>query len=177
VTLHVRAQYDPIALIPTLRQAVRSVDPRLVVTRPRLLEEEFDRSVSRHRTMALLIGVLGSIALLLAVVGLYSVMAYVTRQRVREVGVRMALGATPGSILRLIVLRGAGLVAAGAALGWAGALGGIRYVKSQLFGVEATDPFIWLLVSALLVLAGVAACAIPARRAMRIDPAAVLRNS
>ena len=125
----------------------------------------------------MLVGTLGSIALLLAAVGLYSVMAYVTQQRATEVGLRMALGASPASVLKLIVMRGTRLVAIGAALGCGGAFAGVRYIRNQLFGVEVTDPFIWLTVSTLLVLVGLLACAIPAWRAMRIDPAVALRNS
>jgi ABC-type antimicrobial peptide transport system permease subunit len=89
----------------------------------------------------------------------------------------MALGATPASILSLVAASGARLVALGAAVGLAGAVAGVRFVRSQLFGVEPTDPVTWLAVAGALVLVGLVACAIPARRAMRVDPAVALRSS
>jgi len=176
VTLHVRTAGDPLALLPAVRQAVRDLDARVALTRPRRLVDEFDRSMTTARTMATFVGLLSGIALLLAAVGLYGVIAYATRQRTSEVGLRLALGATPGSILTTIVLRGARLVATGAVLGLAGAFAGMRYVRNQLFGVEPTDPVTWLVVFALLMAIGLIACAVPARRAMRIDPAAALRQ-
>jgi predicted permease len=177
VAIHVRSEGDPMALLPAVRQVVRDVDPRVVVTRPRRLVDEFDRSIMGQRTMATLVGILSGIALLLAAVGLYGVMAYAAKQRTTEVGLRLALGATPASIMNLIVRRGASLVAMGVALGLCGAFASVRFVRGQLFGVEATDPITWLVVSAVLVIVGLAACAIPARRAMRVDPAVALRSS
>jgi ABC-type antimicrobial peptide transport system permease subunit len=138
--------------------------------------DEFDRSVETGRLLARLTGLLSGIALLLAAVGLYGVMAHSVRQRTREVGLRLALGATPAAIMHLVVGRGVRLIAIGAALGLAGAFAGVRFVRHQLFGVEPTDPLTWLGVSALLVLVGLAACGIPARRAMRVAPASVLRR-
>jgi len=177
VTLHVRTDGDPLAMLPALRQVVRDIDPRLAVVRPRRLLDEFDRSMTTERTMATFVGALSVIALLLAAVGLYGVIAYATRQRTTEVGLRLALGATPASILTLIVLRGARLVAIGAVLGSAGAFAAMRFVRHQLFGVQPADPITWLVVLVLLCGVGLAACAVPARRAMRIDPAAALRSS
>src|SRR6185503_7595122 len=107
VAIHVRSEGDPMALLPAVRQVVRDVDPRVVVTRPRRLVDEFDRSIMGQRTMATLVGILSGIALLLAAVGLYGVMAYAAKQRTTEVGLRLALGATPASIMSLIVMRGA----------------------------------------------------------------------
>jgi ABC-type antimicrobial peptide transport system permease subunit len=127
--------------------------------------------------MATFVELLSGIAVLLAAVGLYGVIAYATRQRTAEVGLRLALGATPASISRMIVMRGARLMAVGGVLGFAGAFAGMRYVRNQLFGVEPTDPITWLAVFAVLLVIGLLACAIPARRAMRIDPAAALRSS
>jgi predicted permease len=177
VTLHVRTAGDPLAILPAVRQIVRDADPRLALTRPRRLVDEFDRSMTSARTMATFVGLLSGIALLLAAVGLYGVIAYATRQRTAEVGLRLALGATPSSIVTMIVLRGARLMAVGGVLGFAGAFAGMRYVRNQLFGVEPTDPITWLAVFVLLLVIGLFACAIPARRAMRIDPAAALRSS
>ena len=126
--------------------------------------------------MVKLVGGLSGIALLLAAVGLYGVMAYATRQRTTEIGVRLALGASPVSILNMIVLRGLRLVAVGGMLGLAGAVVAVRFVRNLLFGVESTDPVTWVAVSTAMILVGVLACAVPARRAMRTDPVRALRN-
>jgi ABC-type antimicrobial peptide transport system permease subunit len=103
-------------------------------------------------------------------------MAYTVRQRTREVGLRLALGATPAEIVQLIAGRGARLIAIGAGLGLAGASASVRLVRAQLFGVEPTDPITWLGVVALLLVVGLVACGIPARRAMKLAPASVLRE-
>jgi predicted permease len=177
VTLHVRTDGDPMALLPAVRRIVSEVDPRIALVRPQRLEDEFSRSLVEERTMVRFVGGLSAIALLLAAVGLYGVMAYATRQRTTEIGVRLALGATPTSILNMVVRRGLWLVVMGAAFGLVGAFVAVRFVRVLLFGVEPTDPATWIAVSTLLMLVGLLACAIPARRAMRIDPAAALRSS
>jgi putative ABC transport system permease protein len=177
VSLHVRTEGDPMALLPAVRRIVSELDPRIVLATPRPLEDEFRRSLVEERTMVQFVGSLSGIALLLAAVGLYGVMAYTTRQRTTEIGIRLALGATPASILRMIVQRGLWLVVIGAAFGLAGALVAMRFVRVLLFGVEPTDPVTWIAVSTVLVFVGLVACALPARRAMRIDPAAALKSS
>ena len=177
VTLHIRTAGDPLSVLPAVRQAVRDVDPQLLVARPRLLREEFERSIGDQRMMATMVGLFGAIALVLASVGLYGVMAHLAGQRRTEIGIRMALGAQPGSILRLILGQGLRLVALGSALGLAGALAGTRYVQSQLFGVQSTDPATFASVCAVLIVVSLIACFVPARRAMRVEPAIALRNA
>ena len=177
VTLHVRSEGDPMALLPSVRRAISDVDPRVALVRPRRLEDEFSGSLIGERTMVKFVGGLSGIALLLAAVGLYGVMAYATRQRTPEIGVRLALGASPSSILKMVVFRGLRLVAVGAALGLTAAFVSVRSVKGLLFGVQPTDSVTWVAVCATLLLVGLLACAIPARRAMRIDPVRALRNS
>jgi ABC-type lipoprotein release transport system permease subunit len=103
-------------------------------------------------------------------------MAYIVRQRAREVGLRVAMGATPAAIMQLIIGRGARLMAIGCGLGMLGAAASVRLVRTQLFGVEPTDPLTWLGVGMLLLAVGLVACGIPARRAMKVAPAAVLRS-
>ena len=110
------------------------VDPKLALTRPRRLVDDFQSSVETERLLARLSAMLSGLALLLAAVGLYGVMAYTVRQRTREVGLRLALGATPGVIMQLIVGRGARLIAIGAGLGLLGAAASVRLVRTQLFG-------------------------------------------
>jgi putative ABC transport system permease protein len=177
VTLHVRTTGDPLAILPAVRKIVTDIDPRIALVRPRLLEDEFSRSLTEERTMVQFVGGLSGIALLLAAVGLYGVMAYATRQRTPEIGVRLALGASPASILSMIVLRGLRLVAIGATFGLVAAFVAVRFVRGLLFGVEPTDPVTWTAVVLTLMLVGLLACVVPARRAMRIDPVRALRNS
>jgi putative ABC transport system permease protein len=178
VALHVRAaQGDPLGLLPAVRAAVRAVDPAVVVARPQRLRSVFEDSLASQRMMALLVGLFGVVALTLAAVGLYGVMAHLASQRRTEIGIRLALGATRESILRLIVSEGMQLVGVGAAIGLVGAMASSRWVSSQLFGVGPTDPFTLAAGVVLLTLVAVLACLIPARRAMRVDPSVALRNA
>ncbi len=176
MTLHVRAaQGDPLALLPGVRAAVRDVDPRIGVARPQRLRDVFDQSIASQRMMATLVGLFGGVALVLAAVGLYGVMAHMAGQRRTEIGIRLALGAKPASILSLILGEGLRLVAIGSAIGLATALATTRWVESQLFGVRPTDPLTFTAVCVLLTMVAAVACLIPAARAMRVDPAAALR--
>jgi putative ABC transport system permease protein len=175
LSLHLRTAGDAMEMLPSVKQVVRDLDPQLAVTNPRRLLDDFDRSVGDQRTMAMLVGLFSAIALAMAAVGLYGVMAYITRQRTGEIGLRLALGATPGSILGLTMGRGLRLVTIGGAIGFLGALAAARYLESRLFGVAPGDPETWLSVAAILLGASLLACLVPARRAMRTDPAIALR--
>lgn len=177
VTLHVRATGNPLALVPVIRDTVRAVDGRLAVERPRLLREVLDQTLSQQRMMATLVGLFGGLAFVLAVFGLYGVMAQVAAERMPEIGIRLAMGAQPVSILTLLLGHGLRLVAAGVAIGLVGAFLAARYIESQLFGVTATDPPTFAVGCTVLALACLSAAAIPAIRAMRIDPIAVLRRA
>jgi ABC-type antimicrobial peptide transport system permease subunit len=177
VTLHLRTATDPLTVIPAVRQAVRELDPQVIVARPRTLIEEFSRSISDERMMATLVGLFGAIALVLAAVGLYGTMAHLAGQRTTEVGIRLALGASPSSILVMLTGEGLRLVGAGAVLGLAGALAGTRLLESQLFGIAPTDPGTFVMVVLMFGSVGLLACALPARRAMRVDPVVALRNA
>ena len=140
VTLHIRTAGDPAAQIPPLRRVLQEVDPQLVLGRPRVLSEEFTRSIGDQRMMATLVGLFGLLALVLAAIGLYGVMAHLAGQRTTEIGIRLALGAQPSSILKLMLTDGLRLVAIGSVIGFIGAFAGARYVQNQLFGVAPTDP-------------------------------------
>ena len=181
VTLHLRTSGDPHALIAPLRRALAEVDPQLVLGRPRVLRDEFDRSLGDQRMMATLVGFFALLAIMLAAIGLYGVMAHLAGQRTAEIGLRLALGAEPRSIFRLMLTDGLRLVVIGAVLGLVGAfIGtgyGAKYVESQLFGVAPRDPMTFALVCTLLFAVAIAACLIPARRAMRVDPALALRGT
>jgi predicted permease len=176
VTLHVRTETPPLSLAPAVRRIARDLDPGATVTLPRALTDEFERSTQPQRTLALLTAALSAIALVIVGVGLYAVLAYSTRQRTTEIGLRMALGATESSVLRLVGMEGFRLVALGAALGLVGAMVGVRFVRSLLFGISSSDPMTWLGVCAVLAAVALVACAIPAVRAMRTAPSVALRT-
>jgi ABC-type antimicrobial peptide transport system permease subunit len=176
VTLHVRAADRPMALVPAIREAVREVDSQLALERPQLLGDVLDRTLSTQRTLATLLGLFGAVASLLAALGLYGLMAHVATQRTPEIGVRLAMGARPASILSLLLGQSVRLLAIGAAIGLTGALVGTRYIEAQLFGVPATDPVTFVSACVVLATAGLTASVIPALHAMRIDPMVALRR-
>ncbi len=132
-------------------------------------------SLARQRFAATLLGAFGMLALLLAAVGIYAVMAYVVTERTHELGVRMAIGAKPGDVLRLVLSGGMRLALAGLLAGLAASLAASRLLASQLFGVTPADPVTFVGVAALLGTTAVLACAVPARRAARVDPIVALR--
>ena len=170
VALHVRAATNPVSLIPAIIEAVRQVDSQLAVERPQLLRGVLDRTLSRQRMMATLVGLFGAVALILAVLGLYGVMVQVVAQRTPEIGIRLAMGAQPASIVSLLLGYGLRLIGIGVAIGLVGAHVGTRYIEAELFGVTATDPLTFISGSLVLVIAGLTASLIPALRAMRVDP-------
>jgi len=129
----------------------------------------------QERLVARLAGFFGLLALVLACVGLYGLLSYEVSRRTREIGIRLALGAQRERVLKLVLGQGIGLAIAGAALGIAVALGVMRYLASMLYDVPANDPITMIAVAGLLTLVAVAACYIPARRAMRVDPIVALR--
>jgi predicted permease len=175
LTLHLRTAGDPNAIIPAVRDAIHKIDNKIAVDRVTTLEAVVEDQLSTERLVATLSSFFGLLAALLASVGLYGVMAYTTARRQREIGVRLALGAEPARVRRM-VLRGAMAQAvAGIAAGIPAALGVTRLIEAQLFGVEPTDP--WTIAAATVLLASVALVAgyLPARRASRVSPAIVLR--
>jgi predicted permease len=171
----VRTSVDPLSLGRAVRDAFAAVDP-LVPTGPmRSMEQVMSRSLALRNFMRLLLSVFAGLALLLASVGIYGVISYAVSQRKREIGVRMALGARPRDVLRLILGEGLKLVCAGVVLGIAAALALTKLLATLLYGVSGTDPLIFIGVTALLVGVSLAACFVPARRAMRVDPIVALR--
>jgi putative ABC transport system permease protein len=148
---------------------------RVAPPRVRTLEEQRRNSLYSERVTAWLLSAFGGLALLLAGLGVYGVMAYSVTQRTREVGIRMALGAQTGDVLRLMLRQGARLIVAGVALGLAGAVAATRLIRSFLYQVSATDPLTFVV--AALLLSGVAllACYLPARRATKVDPMIALK--
>jgi putative ABC transport system permease protein len=157
------------------RDIVRDLDPE-VVPRFRTFQEVFVASLETRRFNLALIGVFAGTALLLAAVGIYGAMAYWVARRTREIGVRVALGALRGDLLRLVLGQGARSVAAGVLLGLAGSFALTRTMESLLFGVSAADPVTFVGVALLLSSIALLACYIPARRASEVDPMVALRH-
>ncbi len=170
-----RANVDPLSLSRSVRDAVAAVDPTVPTGAIRSMDQVLSHSLALRNFMMVLLGLFAALALTLATVGIYGVISYAVSQRTREIGVRMALGARPGDVLRLILGEGLKLVLAGAALGIVFALLATRFISTMIYGVSATDPLIFLSVITLLVVVSLAACYVPARRAMRVDPMVALR--
>jgi len=174
MTLMVRSQ-TPSATVAPVRGAVRTMDRTIPLTGVRTLADQRLRSLSTPRMAATLLGMLGALGLLLGALGLYGVMAYAVSQRTREIGIRMALGALRGDILRLVLRQGLLLVVIGLGIGLAGALAARRLMEGLLYQVQPGDPQTIGIVAALLVAAALAACWLLARRAVRVDPMIALR--
>jgi predicted permease len=171
----VRTAVDPRTIIPAVRSAVSQLDNNLPLFSMKTESEQIERSLFQERLIAHLSSFFGALALLLACVGLYGLLSYEVTQRTREIGIRMALGARPPDILRIVVRQGVGLSAVGAFIGILVALGATRYLASLLYGVRPFDPPTFLAVALLLGLVALAACYIPARRASCVDPMVALR--
>jgi predicted permease len=175
VTLHVRAGGDATKLVAALRGEIQALDPNLSILNVQTMTDRVDQSLQGERTQATLLGSAGVMALLLASVGLYGVMSYMVAQRTREIGIRMALGATRSNVMGLVLKQGATLVGAGIVIGLGAAFGLTRLVASSLFGVTAVDPLTFIGTSLLLALVSLAASYLPARRATKVDPIIALR--
>lgn len=171
----VRTSGDPSAVVSEVRHVVQSLDPTLPLAHIRSMESVMSAAQSRPRFLALLLTLFSIVALTLAAVGIYGVISYSVAQRTREFGVRMALGAQRGDVLRLVLGQGMTLALTGVGAGGIAALGLTRFIASLLYGVKPTDPVTFALVSVLLVAVALLACFIPARRATRIDPMTALR--
>jgi putative ABC transport system permease protein len=171
----VRSAGDPMALLPALRTQVHALDPELPVYKAQRMEDYLAASVAQRRFTSLLCSIFAGAGLLLAVVGLFGVISYSVAQRTHEIGVRVAVGAAKSDILRLILGEGMGITLVGVGVGLLGAVGLSSVMKSQLFGISATDPMTFLGVVVTLSLVALAACYLPARRAARVDPMVALR--
>ncbi|HEV7684149.1 MAG TPA: ABC transporter permease [Pyrinomonadaceae bacterium] len=175
MTMVVKTNTDPHTLINSIQNEVHSMDPELPVFNIKTMDEYISASVAAPRFNASLLMIFASVALCLTIVGLYGVMSYSVAQRTNEIGIRMALGAQTGDVLRLIVSQGFKLVLIGLGIGLVGAFAATRVISSLLFGVTTKDPLTFAAVTALLGLVALLACYIPARRATRLDPLHALR--
>jgi putative ABC transport system permease protein len=176
MTLLVRTTGDPAALLGTLRNEVLAVNKNVPVFAVQTMTEQIAGQLAVDRMIAVLLSIFGGVALLLAAIGIYGVMAYAVAQRTREIGIRLALGAERSDILTMIVRRGLTLALVGAGIGLALAFALTRVVKTLLFGISATDPLTFSAISILLVAVALLASYFPARRATKVDPMSALRN-
>jgi putative ABC transport system permease protein len=174
--LAVRTATDRASLVPAIKEALRTVDPEQAVSSVRTFDEVLDEEVVQLRLGAVLVTAFAILALLLASLGVYGVLSYFVTQHTTEIGVRLALGASRGEILRLVLEKGMALALSGVGLGVLGALALTRLVSSLLYGVGATDMATCAAAAALLTALGFVACYLPARRAVRVDPMVAMRS-
>ncbi len=171
----VRTSVHPTSIVPELRARLAERDAAVPLSRVAVVDDLVRRSIARPRVSAFLMGAFAIAAALLAAVGLYGVLSYTVARRVREIGVRVALGARPGRVLAMVVRQGTGMILVGLALGVVGALATTSLLESMLFGVDAADPLSLLTAGSLLFGVGLIACAVPALRATRVAPAQALQ--
>jgi predicted permease len=175
-TFELRTAADPQALLPAIREVVGQVNADLPLFNVTTQSQQIDRLLFQERLVARLTGFFGVLALVLACIGLYGLLSYEVSRRTREIGIRIALGAQPERVLKLVLWQGIALAIVGAAVGIGAALGVTRYLASMLFNVRASDPWTMGAVAVLLASVALAACYIPARRATRVDPMVALRH-
>jgi len=176
-SLLVHTAGDSASVAAAVRQTIHTMDPTLAIFNAETIEEHLHEALFLPRLAGTLFGIFGFLGLLLASIGLYSVMSYSVSRRTQEMGVRLALGAGPGDVLRLVLRQGLVQLGVGLAIGLVLALLLARGLQVMLFGVGTADPAVFAAVVAVLVVSGVAACLIPARRATRVDPMAAMRSS
>src|SRR5437899_3834975 len=176
MALVVKTGLDPVALVPQVRAAVQAIDAEQPIADVRTMDQWVSQSLQNRRTPMALLAVFGAVALALSAVGIYGVLAFAVAQRVREFGIRHALGADSGSILSLVLVEGLRTAGIGIAVGLVGALALTRSLQSLLFGVTLHDPMVFGGVSVVLLGVALAACYVPARRATRVDPMVALRE-
>jgi putative ABC transport system permease protein len=174
--LVVRTTVEPTSIVPAVRQAVRRLDPNVPISNVRTETDWVSANAAQPRLNAVLLGIFSIVALLIAGVGVYGILAYSVNQRTREIGLRMALGASRGGVLRLVVTEGMVVGVSGIAVGLAGALALGRAIASIVFGVPVHDPATFVGVTGVLLLVALTACVLPAARASRVDPQIALRG-
>ena len=175
MSIVVRGRGDIASVLATTKRAVLEIDRTLPLFNPQAVTDLIDQSIGQSRLNTTLLSMFAAVALILAVIGIYGVISYSVAQRTQEIGVRMALGAAQGDVLRLILREGTGLAVAGVALGVGGAYLATRFIRTWLFGIDKNDPLTIVASALALVAIAVAASYLPARRATRVDPLAAMR--
>jgi ABC-type antimicrobial peptide transport system permease subunit len=176
VNLHIRTRQQPEAMAATLVREIHAMDANLAPSEVITMREQVNRSTSSQRIAVTLLETFGGLALLLAAIGLYGVMSYAVSQSTRELALRIALGARPSNLLRLVMSQGLGLTVGGLALGVFAALGLTRLMGDLLYRVSPRDPGIFSIAFLVMIVAAVAACAVPTWRAAQTDPVRALRD-
>jgi putative ABC transport system permease protein len=171
----VRSRLDKAALAPTIHRIVSRLDGTLPVIQLRTMDEVFDESEARSHFLTALLGVFATVALVLSAIGTYGVLAYSVAERRREIGIRLALGASEGGVLRMVLKQGLGLAIVGMIFGLVGAAALTRLASTLLFGVKPVDPATYAAVAIFMLLVAVLASIVPARRATTVDPLVALR--
>jgi ABC-type antimicrobial peptide transport system permease subunit len=174
--LVVKAQGDPLSVAPMLQQTIRELEPAAPLSNVATLTSIMEQSLARPQSLSMLVTSFAAVALLLSVIGIYGVMGYYVQQHLKEISIRMALGGSQGDVAKLVIGQGMTVVVAGTVVGVAIAFATTRLIASLLFNVGASDPVAYLSAGALLLVIALLACAVPALRAMRLQPAVVLRN-
>ena len=172
----VRSTTSLSGLMPSVRRAIGTVDPQLALAQVRTLQDMLDRASAQMAFTMVLLAIAAGVALTLGVIGIYGVMSYVVTQRTGEIGVRLALGAEPASVARMVVRQGGLVALAGVAIGLATALAGSRLIESLLYGVSSRDPGVFATTTVTLLAVALLACWLPARRAARLNPLDALRT-
>jgi putative ABC transport system permease protein len=175
MNLIVKSAADPAALTSAIRGAIASIDKDQPIFAIATMQELVNSSVSTRRITLILLGLFSALALVLAAIGIYGVISYSVAQRTHEIGIRMALGADGGGVLRMILAQGVKIAGAGVVIGLGASFGLTRLMTKLLFSVSAADPLTFAAVAIVLVLVAMLACYIPARRALRVDPIIALR--
>jgi ABC-type lipoprotein release transport system permease subunit len=176
IKMAVRTTADPSTLAPAIRAEIRALDPELAVADITPMTQLVVRSLRGPRFYTSLLAVFASVGLVLATIGVFGVMSYTVAQRAREISIRLALGALPGDVLRMIAGRALGLAAIGLIVGVAAAIALGRFIQGQLFGIALVDPITFGGVPLVLGVSAAVACFVPARRATKLDPANALRE-
>ncbi len=174
--LAVGTAVDPSTLIRPIQERIWELNRDIVLSDAQTMDDAVSNSLSGTRSVAAVLGMFASVAMILAALGLYGVLAFFVTKRVHEIGIRVALGASRGSVMRLVITRGMLLVTAGSVLGIAGALGAARLVEGMLFQVSATDPGTYAGVTGCFLVVALGACLLPAWRALKVDPVEAFRT-
>jgi putative ABC transport system permease protein len=172
----VRTQPNPLAVVSAIQDRIWTLDKNRPITAIKTMDKQIAEDNATPKSQSVLLGIFGGLGFVLALIGVYGVMSYMVSQQTREIGIRMALGAAPNGVLRLVVSHGLKLTLAGVAIGLGASLALTRFISSLLFGISPTDPITFAAVAISLTLVAVAACCIPARRAMSVDPMSALRH-
>ena len=170
-----RAAADPVALAPAVRREIREMNGNIPIFNMKTMEQRLNESLAHRRFWMTLLAIFAAVAAALAAIGIYGVIAFLVEQGAREVGIRMALGATPRAVALLVLQHGVTLAVVGIAAGMVGAFIATRVMQALLFGVNPVDPTTYAAVVGLVLVTALAACYVPARRAARLDPVQTLR--